>query len=201
MAKKKEEVVEQEVSNVEVVAKAAPAEKMFTGDQVKALIADVLREHDANKGKPVSPKKVFKHNYQVSRFKDSNDGNKSKWVVGFVDSNTDPYINHPVYSVQKFNANKRENEAFVTLKFNDGATLEVPLKYYIMHRTQLFMPAKSKEIVDKSYSHGEVPMTQEVGDKYVPTGKMMEQLVDIQETLFTFELDGQEYVIPEYALA
>lgn len=177
-------------------------EQMVPLSMVKQLIAEAI-QNQAEKDKPVKIKKVTEHRAHVHRL-------NNKWVIDFADRNydyenkkvKDPYIKEKIHAFQKFNNEKREYEAWLTLVYDDGSQEEIPLNRYVQRRTSVYCLIKKREKMDKSYSVGEVEKKKEVGDKNVGTGIMIEQDVEMYEETFQVETpDGKVLSLPYYVLA
>jgi len=170
-------------------------ERMVPLSDVKRLIAEALLQTEEAKAQSIKPKRVTQHTAHVWRF----DG---KWVVDFVDRNTDPYVKTAVHSFNKFNEQLREFEAWIELKFQDGTTKEVPLKRYVQYRTPIYCPIIKREKVDASYVVGEVERKKEVGDKLVGTGVMVDQEVIMYKEIFELKTpEGEILKLNDYVLA
>jgi len=184
MVKEKNELGEEKLPKKE--------EKMIPLSDVKKLIADAI----ASSKEPtvMSPKKVTEHHAQVWRL----DG---KWVVDFVNRNTDPYVKKEIFAYEKYNAEKREFESWIEIKFQDGTTKDISLKNYVSNRVLVYCLILKKEKIDRSYSLGQVEKKDWKGDKMVGTGVMMEQIVEMHNEVVTIKTpDGEILEIPDHAI-
>lgn len=179
------------------VAKGEEVVTMKVSD-IKNLIAQAIAE--SKESVPLKPKKVTEHHVHVWRL----DG---KWVVDFVDRNVDEYYKGKVHSFQKYNEQRREFEAWIEVKFEDGSTKELPLTRYVQNRHLMYCPLIKRHKKDVSYSMGEVEQKKEVGDLLVGTGVMIDQTVEQYETVFEVRVpvegnpDGKVLLLPEYVIA
>ena len=189
------------MSDQEIEVKSTK-EKMIPMSQVQKMMEEVVRM-SKEENKPLKARRVTEHTAHVWRF----DG---KWVVDFVDRNIDPetnekidpYIKDSIFAFNKFNEQKREFEAWITLKFNDGTTKEVPLNRYVQHRVLVYCPIVKREKVDASYSIGEVEKKKDNGDMLVGTGVYVDQEVVIEKELFHIKTpEGETLIIPDHAIA
>lgn len=179
--------------SVEVESKSNQAKDSFTREEVAKMIAEAFAK--ANKPEPINPKRVSEHQVHLWRI----DG---KWVVDFIDRNTDPYIKKKVFAYEKFNPERREVESWIELKFQDGSTKDIALKNYVGNRIPVYCTIVSKKKIDKSYTMGTVEKKDWKNDKLVGTGVEVEQLVELYEEFFTVRTpEGEEITVPDYVLA
>lgn len=176
-------------------------ETMVPLSEVKKLIAEAMAKQ-SEENKPIKVKKVTEHHAHVWRF----DG---QWVVDFADRNfdyktekiIDPYIKQKIHAFNKFNPEKREQEAWITLILKDGTMKEVQLNRYIEHRTLVYCPIVKRETIDASYSIGEVDVKEEKGDRNVSTGRSREQEVEMYYEVFHVKTpDGDMLTLPDYVI-
>ena len=204
MAPRKQQVEEINIDNsVEVGVDQAPiaviekktsqSEPSVPLSQVQAMIDEAIAK--SKNPQVIKRKHVTEHTAHVWRF----DG---KWVVDFVDKNTDEYKKGKVHAFQKFNEQKRAYETWIDLKFHDGSTKEVPLTTYVDNRIMVRCPIIKRHQKDMSYSQGEVEKKKEVGDKLVGTGVLVDQTVEAYEETFEIKTpEGDVYMIPAHAIA
>jgi len=168
---------------------------------VKKLIAEAMA-NQAEENQPRKVKRVTEHKAHVMRF----DG---QWVVDFADRNydytkkeiIDPYVKEKIHAFNKFNAEKREFEAWITLILEDGKRVELPLNRYVQHRTPIHCTIIERRKVDKSYVIGEVEKNKEVGDMMVGTGVMIDQEVEMYIEIITVKTpEGKVLELPDYAI-
>ena len=170
-------------------------QRMIPENDVRRLIAEALAAQRAEGAAPVKQKKITEYTAHVWRF----DG---KWVVDFVDHNTDPYMKEKRHAYNKFNAEQRRTEAWIELVFEDGTTKDVPLTTYVQHRVLVYCPIIKRHIIDKSYVIGEVEKKKEVNDMLVGTGVMVDQEVTMNDEVFEVKTpDGQIFKLPSYVIA
>lgn len=185
--------VETEITATSTV-KEKKQERMIAESDVVRLINEALA-NQANDKKPKSPKRVTEHTAHLWRF-------GGKWVVDFVDQNTDPYMKAKVHSYNQYNPLKMEMEAWIELRFQDGSSQKIELVKYLTHRVPVYCPILKREKKDISQVQGEVEKKEWVGDRMKGTGKMVEQLIEMYEETFTLKTpEGDELVVPSYALA
>ena len=170
-----------------------PKESYMKMSDVKKLIADMMKDQKVEE-KPINPKRVTEHMAHLWRL----DG---KWVVGFVDSNTDPYVKNPVFAFEKFNEQRREFESWINLIFHDKTTKEISLKNYCSNRIPIYCLITKREKIDKSYSIGEVEKIDWVNDRKVRTGQKVNQTVEMYDEILTLKTpEGEEITVPDYAI-
>ncbi len=177
-------------------------ERMVKLSDVKALIAEALANQAADANKPVKVKKVTEHHAHVWRM----DG---KWIIDFADRNwdyekkekIDPYVKEKIHAFQKFNEQKREFEAWITLILDDGTRKEMPLNRYVERRVLVYCKIIKRHKVDKSYSIGEVEKKKENGDTLIGTGVMVDQEVTIYGEVLEVETpEGTVLKLPDYCI-
>lgn len=170
-------------------------EAMIPISDVKKLIAEAI-ENSKKSEAPVKLKKILEHTPHLWRF----DG---KWVVDFVNQNKDSYIKKQIHTFQKFSQEKREFETWIDLVFHDGTNKEVFLPNYVNsdNRMPIYCKILKKEVIDTSYSIGEIEKKDWKNDQKVGTGVMVDQVVEQYEEIFTLQTpEGEEITVPSYAL-
>lgn len=191
MAPKKNQEIESDVEETPVVSKTKEATVPLS--EVQKMIAEAIEK--SKEPSVIKPKRVTEHHAHVWRF-------DNKWVVDFVDQNTDPYVKTKIHTVNKFNEQKRQIEPWIELKFHDDTTKAVPLTTYIKNRILIYCPIIERKRIDKSYVVGEVEKKKEVGDKLVGTGVLMEQTVEMYEEVLKIRTpEGDIFELPDYVLA
>lgn len=194
MAKDEEEVKEEvktETGEMDKPAKPKKEEYVKLSD-VTRLIEEAMA---SQKTGPIKAKKVTEHTAHAWRL----DG---KWVVDFVDRNTDPYVKDKIHAYPKFNANTRQTESWIELKFQDGSTKDISLPSYVKNRIPVYCTIIKRNKIDKSYVTGEVEKKKEVNDRLVGTGVMVDQIVERYEEIFELKTpDGEMLVLPAYVIA
>lgn len=174
---------------------AAQTQRMIPENDVRRLIAEALAAQRAEAVAPVKQRKITEYTAHVWRF----DG---KWVVDFKDHNTDPYLKEKRHAYNKFNQEKRQQEAWIELVFEDGTTKDIPLATYVQHRVLVYCPIIKRHIIDKSYVIGEVEKKKEVNDMLVGTGVMVDQEVTMNDEVFEVKTpDGKIFMLPSYVIA
>lgn len=179
-------------------------EKMVPISEVKAMIAEAM-DNLRNENKPVKPKKVTEHHAHVWRF-------EGQWVIDFVDRNKDPYVKQKIHAFNKWNEQKREQEAWIEIKLAPGIgvdgkereerTVELPLNRYVERRVLVYCPIIKRHKHDLSYSIGEVEKKKEGPDGTLKgTGVMVDQEVELYYEVFEVKTpDGEVRMIPDYAI-
>jgi len=176
-------------------------ERSIPISEVKKLIAEALA-NQAEDNQPKKVKRVTEHHAHVWRI----DG---QWVVDFADKNfdyaknevIDPYIKEKVHAFNRYNEQKREFEAWITLILEDGTKKEMPLNRYVQHRTLVYCTIVNRKKVDKSYVIGEVERKKEVGDVNVGTGIMVDQEVELYTEIFVIRTpEGKVLELPDYVI-
>ncbi len=176
----KEEIVKDEIES------EVKKEPMIPISDVKKLIAEAL----AKQGQVEEPDKPTEYRASLCRL-------DSKWVVGFKDYNSDPYITSKQESIKKWNAESRESISYVTLIFDDGSEKEMPINLFMRYATPLSCMIIERKKKDRSYSTGKVERMEWSGDRKRGTGEMVDQKVTIKEESFVIETpDGKQVEVP-----
>lgn len=176
-------------------------EKMVPLSMVKQLIKEAMDNRE-DESKPKKIKKVTEHMARMWRL-------NGKWVVELADNNynyeekkiIDPYIKEKIHAYNIFNAQKRENEAWIKVIFEDGTMEALPLNRYIERRTGIYCTILKRVKVDKSYTVGEVEKKKSSGDLNIGTGVMIDQEVEMWGEIFHLRTpDGQTFELPDYVI-
>lgn len=186
-----------ETPKPEAIVTPSTGERTITMKEsdIRKMIAEAVQRATDQGGKPQKPKRVNEHFAHVWRI-------NGKWVVDFVNQQKDPLVNHPLHSYNVYNTEKREQEAWIELMFQDGTTEKMPLNRYVQHRMLMNCLIKERKPIDTSYTIGEVEMKKDDGEKYIGSGVMVDQDVNQYNEMFTVETsDGLELHIPDYAIA
>lgn len=193
--------------SVVITKKGPEGEPMVSMSDVKKLIAEAvagLKQND----QPKKLKKITEYFAHVWRL-------RGKWVVDFKDRNTrineetgeeekiDVYIKNKIHAYNKYNAEKKEFEAWVTVVFQDGTTEDIALPKYVEHRVLVYCPIIKRHKTDLTYSIGLVEIKEENKEgKLVGTGVMRDQDVEMCSEVFEVKTpDGEILMLPDYVIA
>lgn len=176
-----------------------PDEETVKVSDVKKLFAEFMKEKNEQDSSIslIKKKKVEKHLKTVYRF-------NSKWVVDFVNRNTDQYQKQEVYAFNKFNPSTKRDEWHLELKYDDGSTEEVSGYTYLRYRVPVLCVIEKREKIDVSYQNGTTERKVVVNDgfKKIGTGDEVALEVEMFKEMFHMGMpDGQTLIIPDYALA
>lgn len=170
-------------------APAQPQVRMYTPDEVRAMLEQVA----ANLGQKKDDKKPVQSKNKTLRLARFH----GKFIVGFVNKNTDPFLpNKVVHAFNIWNPEKKENVAWITLRYDDNSTEDVPLAFIVENADPVECEILEVMKEDKSYSLGKVER-REIRD-YHPegTGIWVEQEVRMYKPSFKIRLpDGREMVV------
>ena len=170
----------------EVTVPAPKREAMVPLSEVKKLIAEAM----ASQGEVMAPERAVEHTASLCRL-------DSKWVIGFKDHNTDPYLTTKVESIKRWNAEGKEWVSYVTVMFNDGSEKEMPLNLFMRHATPINCRIVERKREDKSYSIGKTEKVEWKGDRKISTGVMVDQKVKLFEDTFVIQTpDGLTVEVP-----
>lgn len=183
------------------LAAQVPAQQLFTMDEVKRMMEEVVSRVRTEKGEGFKKPEVrAKHAARVSRL-------ESKFIVDFKNVNTDPYLNKKVYAFNQFDEKERQWVAWITVIFQDGSEKTVPLKYLCEMAVGVKCDIMKKEDIDTSYSIGQVEKVIIKGYKPEGTGMLVDQTVMQKQTMYTIKTprteefpEGELLTLPEYVL-
>jgi len=162
---------------------------------VRRLIAEMLEKQTQEAKTPKKLSKVKEHFANVHRF-------NAKWVVDFVNKNTDHYIKGTIHAYNKYDPERRETRAWIDLVFEDESVFSVLLSTYLSARVTVQCLIKERRQIDTSYVTGEVEQKKIVDDKNVGTGIMIQQEVtQYREQFVVVTPEKTELTLPDYVLA
>lgn len=191
-------VITPTVETPEEAPKAPTQEATVPLSDVKRLIAEALAQQAQDARKPVTLKKQTEHYAHLWRFEGS-------WVVDFKDQNNDPYVSNKVHAFDVYNEATRSFEPHIELMFSDNKpSKKVALKSYIAKRIPVYCLIKERKKIDRSYSIGETEKKEwsESSSKMVGTGKMVDQVIERYDEVFTLETpEGEIITVNDYVIA
>ena len=173
-------------------------EKMYSQDQVKDMMRDLLIEMDAKRkaedADGIDADELYKNKkVRLARF-------KNKFIFGFVNQNDDEFFPELViHAFDVWSDQEKKNVAWVEVLFEDNTTMKLPLYTVLTKSTKVDCDLLETVTIDKSYSNGKTEVKSEVdADSYNArgTGMYVKLKVNVNEYKFRVKLpSGQEVIV------
>lgn len=165
---------------------APQAERTYTTAEMKAMIKALMdgKDLDAEEEEEVAKKKTVR----LSRF-------QNKFIVGLKNMNTDEYYpDGQVYAYDVYDDKSRSNIAWVTLEFQDGSELAVPLETALRRSNKVNCEIVKIHEKDKSYDFGKVEKTEVKDYNVESTGDMVKTKVTQKEYTYDVKLPNGDII-------
>lgn len=174
-------------------AGAPGGEKMYSESQMRAIVKEMLKEMNIKGGSPDvdDDEEAFaKKKIRLPRF-------QNKFIVGFKNTNTDPYF--PELVIQAFdvwNEQTKKMDAWVDVIFLDGSDLKMPLYSIITRSTKVECDLIEVVPTPKNYDNGKVEIMGEVKEySRVGTGATTKLKVMVNEYKFKIKIPGTNEIV------
>lgn len=155
----------------------APAQRMYTADEVRAMLQQVAKGEDPNEDDDEAEKPKL---IRLPRF-------MNKFILGFKNMNTDEYFPDQVIHAYDLWDNKtRQNVAWVTLRFDNEDELAIPLASILKKAQTVKCELVKVHEEDASYNFGKVERSEVDEYNKKGTGDMVQ--TKVTQKKYTYEL-------------
>jgi hypothetical protein len=165
---------------------APQGERMYSKAEMQAMIKAVMdgKDLDAEEEEEVAKKKTLR----LSRF-------QNKFITSLKNMNTDEYYpDGQVYAYDVYDERSRSNIAWVTLVFQDGTDLAVPLETALRRSNKVNCEIVKIDEKDKSYDFGKVEKTEVKDYNVESTGEMIKAKVTQKEYTYQVKLPSGDVI-------
>lgn len=152
-------------------------EQVYTESQVRQMLEQVMKGEGEDDDEQDLPKIV-----RLPRF-------QNKFILGFKNMNEDEYTKDSiVHAVDIFNEKIGKNIPWVTLIFEDGSELAIPLETILKQSTTVKCELANTKEKDASYDFGKVERQEVKPDSYKKEGTGQFIKTKVTQKTYTFEV-------------